>query len=98
MNLTERRRAEMVELQLVGRGMADAAVLEAMRRVPREEFVAEAWRSDAYEDRPLPIELLAMVQQTSTPLVAALSSVQILFAIVALILLSLTIGLDRVNE
>jgi putative spermidine/putrescine transport system permease protein len=51
-----------------------------------------------FRDRPLPIELLAMVQQTSSPLVAALSGVQILLAILALTMLSLTIGLDRVNE
>jgi putative spermidine/putrescine transport system permease protein len=51
-----------------------------------------------FRDRPLPIELLAMVQQTSTPLVAALSGVQIFLAILALLILSLTIGLDRVND
>lgn len=51
-----------------------------------------------HRDRPLPIELLAIVQQTSTPLVAALSSVQILLAVLALAILSLTIGLDRVND
>lgn len=51
-----------------------------------------------FRDRPLPIELLAIVQQTSSPMVAALSGVQIMLAIVALVLISLSIGLDRVND
>jgi putative spermidine/putrescine transport system permease protein len=51
-----------------------------------------------YRDRPLPIELLAIVQNTNSPLVAAVSSVQILLAMLALTAISLTIGLDRVNE
>jgi protein-L-isoaspartate(D-aspartate) O-methyltransferase len=32
-----------------------ARVLAALKRVPRHEFVPEAFRSDAYSDRPLPI-------------------------------------------
>ncbi|MEM7568125.1 MAG: ABC transporter permease, partial [Pseudomonadota bacterium] len=51
-----------------------------------------------FDDRPLPIELLALVQHTSSPLVAAVSGVQILLAIIALLLVSMTIGLDKVNE
>jgi putative spermidine/putrescine transport system permease protein len=51
-----------------------------------------------FRDRPLPIELLAIVQQTSSPMVAALSGVQIMLAILALAALSLTIGLERVND
>ena len=51
-----------------------------------------------FRDRPLPVELLALVQYTSTPLVAAVSGVQIVLAIVALIAVSLTIGLDNVND
>lgn len=51
-----------------------------------------------YRDRPLPIELLAIVQNTNSPLVAAVSSVQILLAMLALAAISMTIGLDRVNE
>ncbi len=51
-----------------------------------------------FRDRPLPIELLAIVQQTSSPMVAALSGVQIMLAILAMVLLSLTIGLERVND
>jgi protein-L-isoaspartate(D-aspartate) O-methyltransferase len=48
-------RDEMVRRQLAGRGIVDGRVLEAMRRVPRHEFVPEKFRQDAYEDHPLPI-------------------------------------------
>ncbi len=37
------------------REVTDPKVLEAMRRVPRHEFVPPADRGRAYEDRPLPI-------------------------------------------
>jgi protein-L-isoaspartate(D-aspartate) O-methyltransferase len=39
MNGMEQFRQKMVAGQLVARGIQDAAVLEAMRLVPREEFV-----------------------------------------------------------
>jgi protein-L-isoaspartate(D-aspartate) O-methyltransferase len=39
----------------VERGIRDAGVLDAMRTVPRHEFVPENLRQDAYEDHPLPI-------------------------------------------
>ncbi len=45
----------MVETQLVARGIADARVLDAMRKVPRHMFVDEAFRDQAYNDHPLPI-------------------------------------------
>ena len=45
----------MVEWQIAGRGIRDPAVLAAMRRVPREAFVAPDRAERAYEDRPLPI-------------------------------------------
>jgi len=48
-------RERMVEEQLVGRGVTDARVLAAMRRVPRHLFVDEALRESAYADHPLPI-------------------------------------------
>jgi putative spermidine/putrescine transport system permease protein len=51
-----------------------------------------------FRDRPLPVELLALVQYTSTPLVAAVSGVQIVLAIAALVAVSMSIGLDTVNE
>jgi protein-L-isoaspartate(D-aspartate) O-methyltransferase len=48
-------RAFMVESQLRVRGISDPRVLEAMLRVPRDEFVPESLRAEAYEDHPLPI-------------------------------------------
>jgi len=45
----------MVESQLRGRGICDPRVLDAMLRVPREEFVPAPYRAQAYEDHPLPI-------------------------------------------
>ena len=40
---------------LVGRDTVNPRVLEAIRKVPRHEFVSEYLRSFAYENRPLPI-------------------------------------------
>jgi protein-L-isoaspartate(D-aspartate) O-methyltransferase len=51
----ERLREEMVRLQLAERGIHDHCVLDAMRAVPRHEFVPESLRQEAYEDHPLPI-------------------------------------------
>jgi protein-L-isoaspartate(D-aspartate) O-methyltransferase len=48
-------RANMVDAQIVARDIKNPHVLDAMRRVPRHEFVPEAWRAGAYEDTPLPI-------------------------------------------
>jgi protein-L-isoaspartate(D-aspartate) O-methyltransferase len=51
----EDRRTRMIESQLRARGIADARVLEAMRKVPRHLFVPEEHRDRAYDDNPLPI-------------------------------------------
>jgi len=51
----ELTRARMVDEQLARRGITDARVLAAMRRVPRHRFVEEALRPRAYGDHPLPI-------------------------------------------
>ena len=48
-------RLRMVETQLRARGIANAAVLQAMRRVPRHMFVPADLKPFAYDDRPLPI-------------------------------------------
>jgi protein-L-isoaspartate(D-aspartate) O-methyltransferase len=45
----------MVEEQLVVRGIRDPRVLDAMRTVPRHEFVPVTLQTSAYQDRPLPI-------------------------------------------
>ena len=49
-------REAMVRDQIAARGVRDARVLEAMRRVPRHLFVPEASRARAYDDHPLPID------------------------------------------
>ena len=51
----QRQREEMVRTQLAERGIQDPRVLDAMRKVPRHEFVPEPYRLDAYGDHPLPI-------------------------------------------
>ncbi|AMV18775.1 protein-L-isoaspartate(D-aspartate) O-methyltransferase [Planctomyces sp. SH-PL14] len=45
------------------RGIRDPRVLEAMARVPREEFVPTALWARAYEDRALPIEAEQTISQ-----------------------------------
>lgn len=49
------RRERMVERQLRGRGIADERVLAAMEAVPRELFVPERLRGQAYRDGALRI-------------------------------------------
>jgi protein-L-isoaspartate(D-aspartate) O-methyltransferase len=48
-------RIQMVEEQIAARDIKDPRVLDAMKRVPRHEFVPEALRGSAYADSPLPI-------------------------------------------
>lgn len=48
-------REEMVNEQIVARGVKDERVLKAMREVPRHELVPVEVRRLAYTDRPLPI-------------------------------------------
>lgn len=50
-----RRRWRMVEQQIAARGVNDARVLDAMRRVERHRFVAHAERELAYGDHPIDI-------------------------------------------
>lgn len=49
-------RAQMVEQQIRARGVRSPRVLDAMRKVPRHEFVPAAHRAQAYADHALPIE------------------------------------------
>ncbi len=49
------RRELMVSKQLEGRDIKNPSVLEAMKIVPRHKFVPEAFRSEAYDDWPLPV-------------------------------------------
>jgi protein-L-isoaspartate(D-aspartate) O-methyltransferase len=64
-----KRRMEMVDTQLAVRGIADEAVLESMRSVPRHLFVPETLQDRAYYDSPLPI---GEGQTISQPYVVAL--------------------------
>jgi protein-L-isoaspartate(D-aspartate) O-methyltransferase len=45
----------MVHCQLLGRGIRDMRVLDAMGRVPRHQFVEQQYWGQAYEDHPIPI-------------------------------------------
>jgi protein-L-isoaspartate(D-aspartate) O-methyltransferase len=58
----------MFQLTLRRRGVSDQGVLRAMEEVPRETFVAEADRADAYRDSALGI---ACGQTISQPFVVA---------------------------
>lgn len=64
-------RSAMVEQQLRSRGIRDRRVLDAMSRVPREQFVPADVRFDAYEDSALPID---RGQTISQPVIVALMS------------------------
>ncbi len=48
-------RLRMVAEQLVARGISDPRVLAAMGEVPREQFMPEGVRGEAYADGPVPI-------------------------------------------
>ena len=63
-----RERASMVAGQLRGRGISDERVLAAMGSVPREVFVPEAYRADAYADEAVAIDA---GQTISQPLMVA---------------------------
>jgi protein-L-isoaspartate(D-aspartate) O-methyltransferase len=65
----EQNRRLMVDRQIAARGIADQRVLDAMREVPREEFVPMEVREFAYDDTPLPIEA---GQTISQPYIVAL--------------------------
>ena len=45
----------MVEEQIVSRGIKDAKLIAAMKKIPRHLFVEEALQNQAYNDHPLPI-------------------------------------------
>ena len=62
-------RRKMVEQQLAARGIRDERVLDAMRQVPREAFVAAELAEFAYHDGAVPI---GEEQTISQPYVVAL--------------------------
>ena len=50
-----RLRSRMVDQHLVERGISDSRLLDAMRMMPRHQFVTDEFKRQAYDDRPLPI-------------------------------------------
>jgi len=63
-------RRQMVQSQLRDRGIHDERVLEAMLRIRRHDFVSEEYKSQAYEDHPIPI---GENQTISQPFIVAAS-------------------------
>ena len=59
----EDERNDMVERQLVPRGIKSVAVLDAMRTVPRHRFIPAEMSANAYADSPLPIGLGQTISQ-----------------------------------
>ena len=70
----QKKRHDMVETQIVARGIRDPRVLEAMRTVPRHLFVPAAEEASSYDDRPLPI---GSGQTISQPYVVAFMAEQL---------------------
>jgi protein-L-isoaspartate(D-aspartate) O-methyltransferase len=64
-------REAMVEEQIVRRGVKNKLVLDALRKVPRHEYVPEKLKAEAYYDTPLPI---GEGQTISQPYIVALMS------------------------
>ncbi|HJX97691.1 MAG TPA: protein-L-isoaspartate(D-aspartate) O-methyltransferase [Chthoniobacterales bacterium] len=67
-------RQKMVDEQLRPRGVRDERVLTAMKKVPREEFVPENLRAQAYADSALPI---GHDQTISQPFIVAFMTEQL---------------------
>ncbi len=65
----ESLREDMIRDQIISRGIKDKKVLNALRKVPRDYFVDETYKSSSYEDRPLPI---GSGQTISQPYIVAL--------------------------
>jgi protein-L-isoaspartate(D-aspartate) O-methyltransferase len=61
----------MVDEQIIPRDVTDTIVLQAMRRVPRHEFVPPEYLDQSYEDHPLPI---GYGQTISQPFIVAYMS------------------------
>ncbi|WP_085813720.1 protein-L-isoaspartate(D-aspartate) O-methyltransferase [Geoanaerobacter pelophilus] len=64
----EARKERMLSEHLAARGIRDAAVMKAMREVPREAFLPSGMELFAYDDGPLPI---AEGQTISQPYIVA---------------------------
>jgi len=62
-------RERMLKQDLEGRDITDPRVLKVMTEIPREEFIPEPYKSQAYADGPVPI---GMDQTISQPYIVAL--------------------------
>ena len=51
----DRLREKMVQEAVIGAGVKDQRVMQAIRETPRHEFVGFEWRKLAYFDMALPI-------------------------------------------
>jgi protein-L-isoaspartate(D-aspartate) O-methyltransferase len=69
-----RARQKMVDEQLRSHGIRDERVLKAMAKVPREEFLPENLRAQAYADSALPI---GNEQTISQPFIVAFMTEQL---------------------
>jgi len=58
-------RQRMIQRDLIDRGISSRRVLECMARVPRERFVDEPTRLQAYADQALPIACEQTISQPS---------------------------------
>ncbi|MDO8735236.1 MAG: protein-L-isoaspartate(D-aspartate) O-methyltransferase [Elusimicrobiota bacterium] len=65
----EKLRRQMVETQIVTRGISDKKIIDAMLKIPREQFIEKKFYNEAYNDHPLPIE---EGQTISQPYIVAL--------------------------
>ena len=66
---SEQRRNEMVENQIIARGITDQNTINALKKVPRHLFIPDRLLELAYNDSPLPI---GNEQTISQPYVVAL--------------------------
>lgn len=68
-NVYAQKRWEMVETQIISRGIRDSKLIRAMLKIPRHKFVPENLRDIAYGDNPLPV---GIEQTISQPYIVAL--------------------------
>jgi len=70
-----KEKERMLRWDLKGRDITDPRILAVMVEVPREEFIPNSYRSQAYTDGPLPIGL---GQTISQPYIVALMTQELL--------------------
>jgi protein-L-isoaspartate(D-aspartate) O-methyltransferase len=68
-NIDVEKRWDMIEKQIISRGIQDPRLIQAMIKIPRHKFVPADLREYAYGDNPIPI---GMDQTISQPYIVAL--------------------------